>query len=52
MYDYAREKSWRVDHHYFSFDPIQGNFNVRGVNFQWRDGVFGMALGKIKNEFG
>lgn len=52
MYDYAKQKSWRVSHNYFSFDPIQGNLHVGGVNFQWHDGIFGMALGKIKNEHG
>lgn len=52
VYDYAGQKSWRVNHNYFNFDPVQGNLNVGGVNFQWHDGIFGMALGKIYNDFG
>jgi hypothetical protein len=52
VYDYQSDKSWRVNHNYFSFDPIQGDLNVANVNFQWHDGVFGMALGDVRNEHG
>lgn len=52
VYDYQSDKSWRVNHNYFSFDPIQGDLNVADVNFQWHDGVFGMALGDVRNEHG
>jgi hypothetical protein len=52
VYDYEHNKFWRVNHHYFAFDPIATDLNVGGVNFQWGDGIFGIALGKINNEFG
>lgn len=52
VYDFKHDKSWRVKHNYFAFDPVQGNLNVAGVNFQWHDGIFGMALGKVINEHG
>lgn len=39
-----------MKHNYFHFDPLNGDFNVAGVNFQWTDGVFGMALGRPSNE--
>lgn len=52
VYDYQSDKSWRVNHHFFAFDPIYGDFNVGNVNFQWNDGIFGMALGDIRNEDG
>ncbi|KAG5680008.1 hypothetical protein PVAND_009541 [Polypedilum vanderplanki] len=52
VYDYKQDKSWRVNHNYFSFDPIHGDLNVAGINFQWHDGVFGMALGKLNNDYG
>ncbi|XP_044742296.1 protein yellow-like [Chrysoperla carnea] len=44
VYSYAADDSWRVEHHFFHFDPLNGDFNVGGVNFQWSDGVFGLAL--------
>jgi len=46
VYDFKKDKSWRIKHHYFHFNPLQGNYNVGGVNFQWTDGVFGIALTK------
>lgn len=52
VYDFKNDKSYRVKHNYFHFDPLQGDLNVGGVNFQWTDGVFGMALGKPTNENG
>lgn len=47
-----QQKSWCIKHNFFHFDPLQGDFNVGGINFQWTDGVFGMALGKISNPEG
>nr|CAD7408801.1 unnamed protein product [Timema cristinae] len=44
VYDWLNDDSWRVEHHYFHFDPLYGNYHVGGVNFQWTDGVFGLAL--------
>ena len=52
MYDFENQKSWRVSHNYFGYDPVQGDFNIDNINFQWQDGVFGMALDKIRNEHG
>lgn len=45
VYSLKMDKSWRVKHNFFYFDPVMGDFNVGGVNFQWTDGVFAMALG-------
>lgn len=45
VYSWEQNDSWRVKHNYFHFDPLNGDFNVGGVNFQWTDGVFGLALG-------
>lgn len=50
VYSYADNKSWRVHHNFFHFDPLSGDFKVGGVQFQWTDGVFGMALGKANPE--
>lgn len=46
VYSFKEDKSWRVRHNFFYFDPINGDYNVGGVNFQWTDGVFAMALGE------
>ncbi|KAK6636368.1 hypothetical protein RUM43_010028 [Polyplax serrata] len=45
-YNLAEDKSRRIKHNYFHFDPLAGNMVVGGVNFQWTDGVFSVALGK------
>ncbi|CRK87272.1 CLUMA_CG001074, isoform A [Clunio marinus] len=52
VYDFKNDHSYRVKHNFFHFDPLQGDLTVAGVNFQWTDGVFGMALGKPTNEHG
>lgn len=44
VYSLQDDDSWRVKHHYFYFDPLNGNYSVGGVNFQWTDGVFSLAL--------
>lgn len=48
VYSLSEDKAWRVKHNFFHFDPLQGDYNVGGVNFQWTDGVFGMALGSVQ----
>lgn len=45
VYSLRANSSFRVQHHYFYMDPLQGNFTVGGVNFQWTDGIFSLALG-------
>lgn len=50
VYSFKDDKSWRVEHNFFHFDPLNGDYNVGGVNFQWTDGVFGMALGRQAND--
>jgi len=47
VYSLKDNNSWRVKHNFFHFDPLKGDFNVGGVNFQWTDGVFGLALSGV-----
>ncbi|CAH1156186.1 unnamed protein product [Phaedon cochleariae] len=47
VYSFADNKSWRISNNYFHFDPLKGDLTVGGVNFQWTDGIFGLALGPI-----
>lgn len=49
VYSWKANESWRIHHNYFHFDPLNGDLNVGGVNFQWTDGVFGLALGRVQN---
>lgn len=48
VYSLAENDSWRVTHNFFHFDPLKGDLTVGGVNFQWTDGVFGLALSEPK----
>ncbi|KAI4457975.1 protein yellow-related [Holotrichia oblita] len=45
VYSWAENKSWRFTHSYFRPDPLAGDFNIGGLNFQWdSEGIFGMSL--------
>ncbi|CAH2075380.1 unnamed protein product, partial [Iphiclides podalirius] len=44
VYSLKQDDSWRVEHHYFHLDPFGGSFNISGLEFQWSDGVLGLAL--------
>ncbi|CAB3257905.1 unnamed protein product [Arctia plantaginis] len=44
VYDFANNDSWRVENHYFHFDPHAGVYKVGGIDFYWRDGVSAAAL--------
>jgi len=50
VYSWKDNTTYRVKHHYFHFDPLAGNYNIGGVNFQWTDGIFGIALSKIMDD--
>lgn len=50
VYSFKDNKAWRVKHNFFHFDPLNGDYNVGGVNFQWTDGVFGLAVGNEKTD--
>lgn len=40
------DRIWTFQHNYFSFDPLHGDFNVNGIEFQWNDGIFSITLGE------
>lgn len=50
VYSWKDNNSWRIQHNFFHFDPLAGDYNVGGVNFQWTDGVFGLALSKVQTD--
>ncbi|XP_011869929.1 PREDICTED: protein yellow-like [Vollenhovia emeryi] len=47
VYSWEKNDSWRISHNFFHFDPLNGDYNINGYNFQWTDGVFGMSLSPI-----
>lgn len=44
VYSWKKGSSWRVSHNFFNMDPLAGDFNISGINFQWQDALFGLAL--------
>lgn len=38
---------WRFSSTLFYPDPLASNFTLHGLNFQWPDGIFGLALSPI-----
>ncbi|KAI8042554.1 protein yellow [Drosophila gunungcola] len=46
VYSWKDQESWRVQHHFFHPDPMAGNFSINGIEFQWDDGLYGLALSK------
>lgn len=52
VYSWEQNKSWRFSSHSFFFpDPLRGDYNIAGLNFQWgEEGIFGMALSPIRSD--
>lgn len=47
-YSWEQNKSWRFSHGYFLPDPLVGDFNIGGLNFQWfAEGIFGITTSPI-----
>ncbi|KAJ6626578.1 L-dopachrome tautomerase yellow-f2, partial [Pseudolycoriella hygida] len=46
VYSFAQDRMWSFTHNYFNFDPMHGDFNVVGLQYQWNDGIFSISLGK------
>ncbi|XP_058814195.1 protein yellow [Topomyia yanbarensis] len=48
-YSFEQNKSWRFAHSFFFPDPLRGDFNIAGLNFQWgEEGIFGMSLSPLQ----
>lgn len=50
VYDLEHDDAWRVENHYFHFDPHAGVYKVAGIDFYWRDGVSSAALSAPKSD--
>lgn len=46
VYSWKENDAWRVAHNYFFLDPLAGDFNIGGHQFQWNDGIFSITLSK------
>ncbi|XP_075972270.1 protein yellow-like [Anticarsia gemmatalis] len=47
-YSWEQNKSWRFNHGYFMPDPLVGDFNIGGLNFQWSaEGIFGITTSPV-----
>ncbi|XP_034952021.1 protein yellow-like [Chelonus insularis] len=48
VYSWMNNTSYRVTHSYFMPDPLAGDYNIGGLNFQWgEEGIFGMSLSPL-----
>lgn len=47
VFDMEKATSWRTTNHFFNPSPFDSDYNYKGINFQWTDGVFGAALGQL-----
>ncbi|XKL69647.1 hypothetical protein PGB90_007416 [Kerria lacca] len=50
VYSMKENDSWRVKHPYFLPDPLQTDFVIGKLKFQWDDGLFGFALADKNKE--
>ncbi|KAH8263762.1 hypothetical protein KR044_013410, partial [Drosophila immigrans] len=50
VYSWQQQESWRVQHHFFHPEPMSGNFSIQGIEFQWDDGLYGLALSKPQSD--
>ncbi|KAJ8725133.1 hypothetical protein PYW07_016091 [Mythimna separata] len=50
-YSWQQNRSWRFSHGFFMPDPLTGDFNIGGLNFQWSaEGVFGITTSPIGSD--
>lgn len=50
VFSLAKERSWRVTDHLFYPDPLASAYNLQGLDFEWTDGIFGMALSPLNKK--
>ncbi|KAJ8717459.1 hypothetical protein PYW08_005858 [Mythimna loreyi] len=50
VYSLSEDDAWRVENHYFHFDPHAGVYKVGGIDFYWSDGVSSATLSPPKKD--
>ncbi|CRL01323.1 CLUMA_CG014255, isoform A [Clunio marinus] len=48
VYSAQQNRAWRFNNNYFHFNPFEGDFSIDGIQFQWSDGLFSVALSTTK----
>lgn len=48
LFSFHDNTIWSFSHNSLSFDPIRGNFDVNGVQYEWNDGIFSITLSNRK----
>lgn len=43
-FSFRANQFWTITHNFFGYDPIRGDFNVAGTQYQWNDGIFSITL--------
>ncbi|XP_059610190.1 L-dopachrome tautomerase yellow-f2-like [Phlebotomus argentipes] len=46
VYSLRENRMWTFSHNYFHMDPHHGDLSIAGLQFQWDDGIFSIALGR------
>lgn len=49
-YSLKENRVWSFAHNYFARSPLDGDFNVVGLRFQWDDGIFSITLGPRQSD--
>lgn len=50
VYSYQDNSAWRLQHHYFYFDPVSTMMRISGVKIGWTDGIFGLSLSERNSD--
>lgn len=50
VFSFRTNQFWSFSDNAFGNDPIGGNFDVSGVQFQWNDGIFSITLSERNAE--
>ncbi|KAK9883658.1 hypothetical protein WA026_001826 [Henosepilachna vigintioctopunctata] len=45
VFSLMKKKSWRITDHLFYPEPLAAAYKVHDLEFEWTDGLFGLALG-------
>lgn len=41
---------WSFAHNFMGYNPLKGDFDIAGQQYQWNDGIFSVALSEPNDE--
>lgn len=50
IYSFKKNEFWKTEHDYFHIDPLQGVISVGGFKYMYKNGIYGLALGKPQDD--